>query len=99
MHLSTPDVERSFAGMSSLQYAHKVMAEPVRETGVARRKPSRGWAVLLILPYLGLCFPQMYVRLTPVLWGFPFFYWYQFGWVILASTLLGIYYLKTKQSS
>ncbi len=41
----------------------------------------------------------MYVRLTPALSGFPFFYWYQFGWVILASTLLGIYYLKTKQSS
>ncbi len=66
---------------------------------VAQRKTSRGWLVLLVLPYVGLCFPQMYVRLTPVLWGFPFFYWYQFGWVLLASGLLGIFYLKTKASS
>ncbi len=60
------------------------------------RGRSRAWSVLLVLPYLGLCFPQMYVRMTPVLWGFPFFYWYQFVWVILTSGLLGIYYLKTK---
>ncbi len=60
------------------------------------RRASRGWAALLVLPYIGLCFPQFYVRLTPTLWGFPFFYWYQFGWVVLASVLLGTYYLKTK---
>ena len=72
------------------------MAESKLESGVARRRNSRGWTFLLVLPYLGLCFPQMYTWMTPVLWGFPFFYWYQFGWVILTSALLGIYYLKTK---
>jgi hypothetical protein len=79
-----------------------IMAEPViegRETRVARRRGSRAWGLLLVLPYLGLCFPQMYVRASPVLWGFPFFYWYQFGWVLLTSGLLGIYYLKMRQTS
>ena len=33
---------------------------------------------------------------TPALWGFPFFYWYQFAWVIVASALLGIVYRKTE---
>jgi hypothetical protein len=61
----------------------------------SKRKRSR-WTLLLALPYLALCFPQIYARSTPALWGFPFFYWYQFAWVILASALLGFVYLKLK---
>jgi hypothetical protein len=52
--------------------------------------------MLLVLPYLGLCFPKIYARSLPVLWGFPFFYWYQFGWVITTSLLLAIVYRKLK---
>lgn len=60
-------------------------------------KHSRSrWVWLLLLPYLGLCFPQVYAHSQPVLWGFPFFYWYQFAWVIAASALLGIVYWKLK---
>jgi hypothetical protein len=58
---------------------------------------SRLWLLLLALPYLGLCFPSLYARATPVLWGFPFFYWYQFAWVILASAIMGIVYLRTRR--
>ncbi len=63
------------------------------------RKPrprNKPWLWLLALPYLGLLFPQLYSRATPALMGFPFFYWYQFAWVILASAILGIVYRKTK---
>jgi Protein of unknown function (DUF3311) len=59
------------------------------------RRRSR-WVLLLVLPYLGLCFPQIYARSTPALWGFPFFYWYQFAWVVAASGLLGIVYRKLR---
>jgi Protein of unknown function (DUF3311) len=52
--------------------------------------------LLLVLPYLALCFPQIYARSTPALFGFPFFYWYQFVWVILASAILAIVYRKLK---
>jgi Protein of unknown function (DUF3311) len=48
--------------------------------------------VLLAVPYIALCFPQVYARATPALLGFPFFYWYQFAWVVLTSILLGIVY-------
>jgi hypothetical protein len=55
----------------------------------------RPWKLLLLLPYLGLCFPKLYARATPALWGFPFFYWYQFLWVILTAAILGIFYLRS----
>ena len=59
-----------------------------------RNKPVL-W-VLLAMPYLALCFPQLYARTTPVLLGFPFFYWYQFTWVVLTSVLLGLVYRALK---
>ena len=52
--------------------------------------------MLLVLPYLGLMFPEFYARAAPELWGFPFFYWYQFMWVVLTAGLLGLVYKKVK---
>ena len=54
------------------------------------------WKLLLALPYLALCFPQMYARAEPVLLGFPFFYWYQLAWVIVTAAVLGLVYRKLK---
>jgi hypothetical protein len=72
------------------------MTGPAQEEN-AQRKQRRGrWMLLLILPYLALCFPPIYARSMPSLWGFPFFYWYQFLWVIVTSALLGIVYRKLK---
>ena len=63
----------------------------------AKTKTNRKWWMLpLVLPYLALCFPQIYARETPALFGFPFFYWYQFLWVILTSTILALVYRKLK---
>jgi hypothetical protein len=53
--------------------------------------------ILLAVPYLALCFPQLYARDTPVVLGFPFFYWYQFLWVVLTSIILGVVYLRLKE--
>jgi hypothetical protein len=70
----------------------------VRESAANAKSTRRKnrWVLLLILPYLGLCFPRIYARSLPTLWGFPFFYWYQFAWVIGASILLAIVYRKLK---
>ena len=54
------------------------------------------WKLLLILPYLALCFPWLYARNAPELFGFPFFYWYQFAWVIISSALMGLVYWRLK---
>ena len=70
----------------------KPESSPRAKTG---RWGGRRW--LLLLPYLGLCFPQIYARNTPVLLGFPFFYWYQLVWVLLASVLIGLVYLAIRE--
>jgi len=44
-----------------------------------------GVAVLLAIPVLALLIVPIYAKDGPRLWGFPFFYWYQFLWVFLAS--------------
>ncbi|MEO8736222.1 MAG: DUF3311 domain-containing protein [Edaphobacter sp.] len=62
----------------------------------AQPRRRKRWLLLLILPFAGLCFPQVYARATPTLWGFPFFYWYQFAWVIVASALMAVVYWKSK---
>jgi hypothetical protein len=59
-------------------------------------KHSKWWLLPLLLPYLALCFPQVYAWSTPTLFGFPFFYWYQLAWVILASAIMGLVYFKIK---
>ncbi|XCB28730.1 DUF3311 domain-containing protein [Tunturiibacter empetritectus] len=69
---------------------------PETDTNAKPKTRRSRWVLLLVLPYIGLCFPIVYARSTPELWGFPFFYWYQFAWVILASGLLAIVYRKLK---
>jgi Protein of unknown function (DUF3311) len=84
-----------FLDWRQIDYAlHHMVPEPVATAKPTQRR-SR-WVLLLILPYLGLCFPQIYARSTPTLWGFPFFYWYQFAWVIATSALLALVYRKLK---
>jgi len=46
--------------------------------------------LLLMLPFVGLLVVGLYNRLTPALWGIPFFYWYQLAWVPVTSLLLWI---------
>lgn len=62
----------------------------------ASRRGHTPWLLLLLLPYVFLLFPAMYARATPTLLGFPFFYWYQFLWVILASIIMGIVYIRIR---
>jgi hypothetical protein len=82
-----------FVEVNALCFADMV---PAPEANAKQRTSRSRWVLLLLLPYLGLCFPIVYARSTPELWGFPFFYWYQFAWVILASGLLAIVYRKLK---
>ena len=41
--------------------------------------------LLLLVPFIGLLWVPFYNFTEPSLFGFPFFYWYQFAWVFLAS--------------
>lgn len=64
----------------------------------ARRDVSRWrWYWLLLLPYLALLWPPLYVRAEPQVAGIPFFYWYQFIWIALSGAITGLVYLLTRE--
>jgi hypothetical protein len=50
-------------------------------------------AVLLLAPFVALLWVSSYAKDEPRLGGFPFFYWYQFMWVLIASLCTFISYL------
>ena len=43
--------------------------------------------VLLLIPIVALLAVSTYAREGPELFGFPFFFWYQFVWVFLCSAM------------
>ncbi len=65
------------------------------DTGSKNRGTHWNW--LLLLPAAGLLFPAIYARATPTLFGFPFFYWYQFAWVFLTAAITGLVYFLAKE--
>jgi len=61
-----------------------------KETG------SRWWYLLLLLPLIGLLATPIYARHDPELFGFPFFYWYQFAWVPASVLITYLVYAMTR---
>jgi hypothetical protein len=56
-------------------------------------EPSWHWTrFLFILPFIAMFWVSSYNRIEPVLFGFPFFYWYQLLWIVLAAAIAGIVY-------
>jgi hypothetical protein len=70
---------------------------------VADRPTTRGsgkgwWYLLLILPFIALLYVPFYASSDPQLAGFPYFYWYQFLWVLLGAAVTAIVYFSTRRS-
>jgi|HubBroStandDraft_6_1064221.scaffolds.fasta_scaffold1687495_2 dolichyl-phosphate-mannose--protein O-mannosyl transferase len=63
------------------------------------KKRSSHWNWLLLLPGIGLLFPAVYARQSPTLFGFPFFYWYQFAWVFLTAAITAVVYVLVKDET
>jgi hypothetical protein len=52
------------------------------------RRPTGTWAVIAVLLGLGILVPLLvllYDSETPSLWGFPFYYWFQFAMIPVVS--------------
>jgi hypothetical protein len=63
------------------------------------KKAARSWLTwLILLPYLGLLVVPLYNRHDPVLFGFPFFYWYQLAWVPVTALLIWIAYRSVRDA-
>jgi hypothetical protein len=63
------------------------MRPPFGHAGARKR-----WYWLLLLPFVCMLWPPLYARVDPMLAGIPFFYWYQFVWVILSAVVTGLVY-------
>ena len=67
------------------------MADPPRHS----RTGNRAWYILLLVPFVGLLWPPFYAKRAPELAGFPYFYWYQFLWVLIGAAVTAIVYWAT----
>jgi hypothetical protein len=61
------------------------------------RSSRRWWYLLLIVPFIGILWVPFYASGTPVLFGFPFFYWYQFLWILISAVLTALVYFATRE--
>ena len=68
------------------------------------RAPSKHvgtWIVITVLlaaALIGTLWVPFYNDLTPVLAGFPFFYWYQLMWVPIVAILAAAAYLLSRRA-
>jgi hypothetical protein len=51
------------------------------------------WYVLLLIPFIGALWVPFYNRIDPTLFGIPFFYWFQFVWIIVTAIITAGAYL------
>src|SRR3954470_19562872 len=61
-----------------------------------RRSSSGLWVlivVLLIPPVVLPLWVPLYDKTDPTLWGFPFFYWFQFAMILMSAVLTALAYL------
>jgi hypothetical protein len=56
------------------------------------------WNLLLVVPLLMLVTPW-FNKARPSLGGLPFFYWYQFAFVLVGVACVGIVYAATRRRS
>jgi hypothetical protein len=48
--------------------------------------------LLLLIPFAALLWPPLYSRIEPSFAGFPFFYVWQFAWIVLAALITWLVY-------
>jgi hypothetical protein len=58
----------------------------------APARPMARARLLLILPFIAMLWVPFYNSAEPMLYGVPFFYWYQLLWIILGAVIIGVVY-------
>ena len=53
--------------------------------------------MLLLVPFVAILWVPLYASGEPVLFGFPYFYWYQFLWVLISAVLTAVVYAATRE--
>lgn len=50
------------------------------------------WYGILLIPFIGILWVPFYNRIDPTLFGIPFFYWFQFVWIIVTAVITAAAY-------
>lgn len=66
-------------------------------SGSGERPTSWGWYILLLVPFIAILWVPSYASADPALLGIPFFYWYQFLWILISAVLTAIVYFATRE--
>ncbi|MGH3753687.1 MAG: DUF3311 domain-containing protein [Pseudonocardiaceae bacterium] len=86
----------AFSGLSGVIQARFTPLSPLNAHNVGMSSLRWSWWNLLLgVPLLMLVTP-VYDRVEPRVWGFPFFYWYQFLWVPVGVICTAVVYLMTR---
>jgi hypothetical protein len=64
---------------------------------VTEKRRAWPWYLLLLVPFVGTLWPPFYDALEPRLAGVPYFYWYQFLWIVIGAVLTGVVYFATRE--
>lgn len=64
-----------------------------RTIDTTRPGRSKWWLLLLLIPFIGTLWPPFYAHNAPQLDGIPFFYWYQFLWVLISAAITALVYI------
>ena len=61
---------------------------------MTRFKRACWYVALFAIPYGGVLWVALYNRMEPALFGIPFFYWFQFLWIIVTAMVTAAAYLN-----
>jgi hypothetical protein len=71
-----------------------------QESPVRARRPSTGlWVLILVLLIPPVVLPlwvPLYDKTDPTLFGFPFFYWFQFALILMSAVMTIVVYLLSR---
>ncbi|MGH2507729.1 MAG: DUF3311 domain-containing protein [Gammaproteobacteria bacterium] len=61
---------------------------------MTRLKRACWYVVLFAVPYAPVLWVALYNRMDPALFGIPFFYWFQFVWIIVTTVVTALAYFN-----
>jgi hypothetical protein len=73
--------------------------DPVDEKSSPRQSEYSWWYLLLLIPFVAVLWVPFYSGAEPALAGIPYFYWYQFLWIVITAVLTAVVYFATRRAS
>lgn len=92
---SRPPTSSQPSGSSGVLAPHQRPAQH-KAPQAQRRERSRWYLLLLVALVIPLLTP-LYNRISPQLWGLPFFYWCQMVFVVMGASVTAIVQLATRR--